>query len=214
MTDDDRHTSEPLEATDDSTIGVDVAAHEGSLYRILSSAVVPRPIAWVSTTSAEGVDNLAPYSFFTVASVDPPIVLFAPVDAPDGLKDTPRNVRETGEFVINLVTMELAEAMNETSATLPPEGSEFDHAGLERAPSVVVSPPRVADAQVALECTLHDLLDVGGSTLVLGEVRYVHLDGSVTTDGKLDVRNVDAVGRLAGSFYATTRDRFAMQRPP
>ncbi|MHC3438360.1 flavin reductase family protein [Natrialbaceae archaeon A-gly3] len=194
-------------------VQIDVDDHPRSLYRVLSSVVVPRPIAWVSTRDPEGVDNLAPYSFFTVASVDPPIVLFAPVDGPDGLKDTPRNVRETDEFVVNLVTEDLAEAMNETSATLPASESEFDHADLARAESAVVEPPRVAGARVALECTLHDLVDVGGSTLVLGEVRYVHLAEDVTTDGKVDIEKVDAVGRLAGSQYARTRERFSLERP-
>nr|WP_245800555.1 flavin reductase family protein [Natrinema saccharevitans] len=147
--------------TDDGTAGgddsaaleIDATDHDGSLYRILSSAVVPRPIAWVSTTDGDGVDNLAPYSFFTVASVDPPVLLFAPVDGADGFKDTPRNARDTGEFVVNLVTEDLAEAMNETSATLPAAESEFDHAGLERAASSAVDVPRVAGAKVAFECT-------------------------------------------------------------
>ncbi|ELZ14846.1 Flavin reductase like domain protein [Natrinema thermotolerans DSM 11552] len=208
--------------TDDGTAGtdgsdaleIDAADHDGSLYRILSSAVVPRPIAWVSTTSEDGVDNLAPYSFFTVASVDPPVLLFAPVDGADGLKDTPRNARDTGEFVVNLVTADLAEAMNETSATLSADESEFDHAGLERAASSAVDVPRVADAAVTFECSLHDLVDVGGSTLVLGEVRHVHLKESVTTDGKIDVDEIDALGRLAGSRYARTGDRFSLERPP
>ncbi|WP_202979383.1 flavin reductase family protein [Natrinema versiforme] len=192
---------------------IDVDEREGSLYRILSSAVVPRPIAWVSTKSEDGVDNLAPYSFFTVASVDPPVLLFAPVDGAEGLKDTPRNARDTGEFVVNLVTEDLAEAMNETSATLPAGESEFDHADLERADSTAVDPPRVAGAKVAFECTLRDLIDVGGSTLVLGEVRHVHLAESVTTDGKIDIDEIDAVGRLAGSLYARTDDRFSLERP-
>jgi flavin reductase (DIM6/NTAB) family NADH-FMN oxidoreductase RutF len=207
---DDRSTA----PTEGPGLDIDVDEHDGSLYRILSSAVVPRPIAWVSTRSEAGVDNLAPYSFFTVASVDPPIVLFAPVDGAEGLKDTPRNARDTGEFVVNIVTEDLAEAMNETSATLPAGESEFDHADLERAESVAVAPPRVADAPIAFECTLHDLVDVGGSTLVLGEVRHVHLDESVTTDGKIDVDDVEAVGRLAGSVYARTTDRFSLERPP
>ncbi|WP_226006262.1 flavin reductase family protein [Natrinema salinisoli] len=202
-------------SSDESTaLEIDADDHDGSLYRILSSAVVPRPIAWVSTRSEDGVDNLAPYSFFTVASVDPPIVLFAPVDGAEGLKDTPRNARDTGEFVVNLVTEDLAEAMNETSATLPPGESEFDHADLERADSAAVAPPRVAGAKAAFECTLHDLVDVGGSTLVLGEVRHVHLAESVTTDGKIDVTEVEAVGRLAGSLYTRTTDRFSLERPP
>ncbi|MFC6765590.1 flavin reductase family protein [Natrinema soli] len=209
MTDDESSAGHETEALE-----IDVEENDGSLYRILSSAVVPRPIAWVSTRSEDGVDNLAPYSFFTVASVEPPVLLFAPVDSAEGLKDTPRNARDTGEFVVNLVTEDLAAAMNETSATLPAGESEFDHADLERADSTAVDPPRVAGSNVAFECTLHDLVDVGGSTLVLGEVRHVHLEESVTTDGKIDVGEIDAVGRLAGSRYARTADRFSLERPP
>ena len=186
----------------------------GSMYRTMAGAVIPRPIAWVSTTGPNGVDNLAPFSFFNVVSVAPPVVMFAPVDAPDGLKDTARNVRETEEFVVNVVTMDLAEAMNETSATVPTEVSEFDHADLERADSVRVGPPRVADADVAFECELYDFVEIGSSSLVLGEIVYVHVDDEVTRDGKLDVNELDAVGRLSGSLYATTRDRFSMERPP
>ena len=205
--------SENPRASED-TLEIDVDEFDGSLYRILTSTVVPRPIAWVSTTSSDGVDNLAPYSFFTVASVEPPVVCFAPVDGPDGLKDTPRNVRETGEFVCNLVTMDLADPMNQTAGTLGPDESEFDRAGIERAPSSVVTPPRVADADVAMECTRRELLDVGGSTLVMGDVKYVRVAESVTTDGKIDVGEIDALGRLAGSQYASTQDRFSLERPP
>lgn len=187
-----------------------------SLYRTLAAAVVPRPIAWVSSRSAAGDDNLAPFSFFNVVSVEPPVVMFAPVDdGPDGeLKDTPANVRETGEFVVNVVTADLAEAMNATSATLPSGESEFDHAGLDREPARAVDPPRVADARVAFECTLYEFVDVGRSSMVLGEVRHVYVADEVTTDGKLDARKLDALGRLSGSRYATTRDRLSMERPP
>lgn len=187
------------------------------MYRTLAGAVVPRPIAWVSTTNPDGVDNLAPYSFFNVAAVDPPVVMFAPVDdadSPEGLKDTPRNVRETGEFVVNVVTESVAAAMNETAATLPAGESEFDRADVTRADSRRVAPQRVAESPVAFECSLSEMVDVGGSTMVLGEVEWVHLDDEVTTDGKLDVRKLDAVGRLSGSLYATTDDRFSMERPP
>ncbi|GKZ13981.1 flavin reductase [Haladaptatus sp. T7] len=186
----------------------------GSLYRTLAGAVVPRPIAWVSTRSPDGVDNLAPYSFFNVVSVAPPVVMFSPVDGEDGLKDTPTNVRETEEFVVNVVTEPLAEAMNETSATLPHGESEFDRAGLDRAESTAVDAPRVADSPVAFECSLYDMVDIGASTMVLGEVEWVHVDDDVTTDGKLDVNKIDAVGRLAGSLYARTDDRFSLERPP
>lgn len=183
-----------------------------SAYRLLAGSVVPRPIAWVSSRSPDGRDNLAPYSFFNVVAVDPPVVMFAPVGTDEDLKDTPRNVLDTEEFVINVVTMELAEAMNETSATV--EESEFEHADLERAESVRVTPPRVADAAVAFECELYDFVEIGGSSMVLGRVVYAHVDEEVTTDGKVDVTKLDAVGRLSGSYYASTRDRFSMERPP
>ncbi|MFC7007131.1 flavin reductase family protein [Halalkalicoccus salilacus] len=183
-----------------------------SAYRLLAGSVVPRPIAWVSSRSPEGRDNLAPYSFFNVVAVDPPVVMFAPVGTDEDLKDTPRNVLDTEEFVINVVTMELAEAMNETSATV--EESEFEHASLERAESVRVTPPRVADAAVAFECELYDFVEIGGSSMVLGRVVYAHVADEVTTEGKVDVTKLDAVGRLSGSYYASTHDRFSMERPP
>ncbi|MFB6123545.1 MAG: flavin reductase family protein [Haloferacaceae archaeon] len=186
-----------------------------SFYRTLSTAVIPRPIAWVSSRSADGVDNLAPFSFFNVVCVDPPMVGFAPSDRSDGsLKDTPRNVRETGEFVVNVVTMDLAEAMNATSGTFDRGESEFETTDIDAVDSTAVSPPRVAEAKIAFECELHDFLDLGASTLVVGEVVRAHVDDAVTSDGKLDVEKVDAVGRLAGGWYASTRERFEMERPP
>ena len=184
----------------------------GSPYRLLSTAVTPRPIGWISTTSPEGVDNLAPYSFFNVVAVDPPVVMFAPVGSSD-LKDTPRNVQETEQFVVNTVTHDLIEEMNATSATLPAGESEFDQVGIKRADSVVVEPPRVAAANVAMECELYDWTEVGGSVLVLGEVVHVHVDESVLTDGKVDSDKLETVGRLAGSQYASTVDRFSIERP-
>ncbi|CQR50094.1 MULTISPECIES: flavin reductase family protein [Haloferax] len=184
----------------------------GSPYRLLSGAVVPRPIAWVSTRG-DDADNLAPYSFFTVASVDPPVVVFAPVGRGPSLKDTPRNAVSRGEFVVNVVTRDVVEAMNETAATVPSGVDEFDHAGIEKAEAVRVDAPRVADAKVAFECSLYDSMEVGSSTLVLGEVVHAHVADEVLTDGKLDTTKLDAVGRLAGSEYATTDDRFDLVRP-
>ena len=195
---------------------IDPDALDGSLYRTLAGAVIPRPIAWVSSLSPEGVENLAPYSFFNVVSTSPPVVMFAPTDRsdrPEGLSDSARNAHETEEFVINVVTEPLAEAMNETSATLPPEESEFDHASLERAASEAVAPPRVAAAEVAFECELYESIDVGSNTMVLGQVVSVYLDDGVTTDGKLDVEKLDAIGRLSGSYYCRTDGRFRMERP-
>jgi len=184
----------------------------GSPYRLLSTAVTPRPIAWVSTTSPAGVDNLAPYSFFNVVAVDPPVVMFAPVGS-QNLKDTPRNVRETEQFVVNTVTRDVVEQMNATSATLPVGESEFDEFDIERADSVAVEPPRVAAANVAMECERREWIEVGGSVLILGEVVHVHVEESVLMDGKIDIDNLDTVGRLAGSQYASTAERFLIDRP-
>ncbi|TQQ79992.1 flavin reductase family protein [Halonotius terrestris] len=184
----------------------------GSAYRLLSTAITPRPIGWISTTSTEGIDNLAPYSFCNVVAIEPPVVMFAPVGS-DDLKNTPQNVADTEEFVLNTVTHDLVESMNATSATLPATESEFDHVDIDRAESVVIDPPRVAAARVALECELYDWIEVGGSVLILGEVVHAHVDERVLTDDKIDIADLDTVGRLAGSYYASTRDRFSLDRP-
>ncbi|MFT4946127.1 MAG: flavin reductase (DIM6/NTAB) family NADH-FMN oxidoreductase RutF [Natronomonas sp.] len=197
---------------------IDPETHERSMYRTLTSTVIPRPIGWVSTTTPDGTDNIAPYSFFNVASPDPPIVMFSSGDRPDrpeDLTDSARNATETEEFVVNVVTGRFASAMNDTSATLEPGESEFDHAELDRAESTVVAPPRVAGVDAAIECELHDVKRVGSNTLIFGRVVYVHLnDKIVTEEGKVDVHEVDAIGRLTGSYYATTDERFRMERPP
>lgn len=205
----------------------------GSPYRLLSSAVVPRPIAWVSSRSPDGHDNLAPYSFFNVVAVDPPVLMFSPVGrATTGdLKDTATNIlgpdgvdedvdREApggdggaGEFVVHIVTDDLAEAMNATSATLDHGESEFAHAGVTAVDAEVVDAARVAEAKVAFECTLYDAIGVGGSTMILGEVVHAHVDDDLLTDGKMDVERLDAVGRLAGGWYCSTDDRYEMERP-
>lgn len=184
----------------------------GSPYRLLSTAVTPRPIGWISTTSEAGVDNLAPYSFFNAVATDPPVVMFAPVGTPE-LKDTPRNVRSSEQFVVNIVTRELLEAMNATSATLPADESEFDHAVIERADSVIVDPPRVSAAKAAFECELYDWLEIGRSVLILGEVVHAHVDDSLLTDGNIDIEKIQTVGRLAGNQYATTDSRLSVERP-
>jgi flavin reductase (DIM6/NTAB) family NADH-FMN oxidoreductase RutF len=185
----------------------------GGGYRLLSAAVVPRPIAWVSSRGDDGVDNLAPYSFFTVATHDPPTVVVSTTGTGDELKDTPRNAVETGEFAVNVVTEDLAEVMNETSATLEGSEDEFVAAGLTKTAGERVDTPLVADAPVSMECELVDTVEVGGNTLLLGEVVYAHVDDDVLEDGKIDVRRLDALGRLAGSYYATTDERFSLERP-
>lgn len=149
----------------------------GIFYKFLTAVVVPRPIAWVSSTSAAGVDNLAPHSFFTVASVNPPIVQFTSV----GRKDSVRNIEATGEFVVNFTPEHLFDAVNATGTNFPPDVSEFDAVGLTREPSGTVRPPRVLESPVALECRLHLSQDMGDCTLVFGEVLH-----AVVSDEMLD----------------------------
>ena len=149
-----------------------------NFYRLLTSVVVPRPIAWVSSVSADGTDNLAPHSFFTVASVNPPVVCFTSV----GEKDSLRNIRETGEFVISLASEDLFEAVNATGTNFPPGTSEFDAAGIAREPSTTVRPPRVAGSPVALECRLHEILPVGDCFVVFGAVTLAAVAAQVLDD--------------------------------
>jgi flavin reductase (DIM6/NTAB) family NADH-FMN oxidoreductase RutF len=185
----------------------------GSPYRLLSAAVVPRPIAWVSSRGPRG-QNLAPFSFFNVAAIDPPIVMVAPVGVGEDRKDTPENVLATEAFVVNVVTGDLVEAMNETAATLAPGESEFERAGVTAVEATAVDAPRVDEAHVSFECTLSESMELGGSTLLFGEVVHAHVDDDLLVDGKLDVTKLDAVGRLAGGYYTSTRDRYHLERPP
>jgi flavin reductase (DIM6/NTAB) family NADH-FMN oxidoreductase RutF len=195
------------------------------LYSIVLNSVAPRPIAWVSTISASGDLNLAPFSFFNAVCVDPPLLAFAPglrqpKHAKGGhgeAKDTLRNVRETREFVVNIVTYELAEAMNLTSGEYDASVDEFDLAKLTPQPSNIVRPPRVAESPVSFECRLHQILDFSSrptsSSLVIGQVVSIHISESHLKDGKLDRNSLDLVGRMGGLQYTRTTQRFEMVRP-
>lgn len=192
-----------------------------SVYKILIGSVVPRPIGWISTVDAAGVANLAPFSFFNAVSSRPPMVLFCPtVRATDrSPKDTLRNLRLTGEFVVNIVTESLAEAMNLTSTEFPPEVDEFEAAGLTAAPSAVVAPPRVAESPIHFECRVHQIVEVGaepgGGSVVLGRIVHLHVDASVLVgDDKIDLRALRPIGRLAGGAYCRVTEIFEMPRPP
>ena len=173
-------------------IDVDPEAPHPTFYRFLTSVVVPRPIAWVSTRSADGVDNLAPHSFFTVACVQPPILQFTSV----GRKDSLRNAEATGEFVVNLAPEPLFEQINATGTDFPPEISEFDAVGLTREASVKVAPPRVAESPVALECRLHSTVELGDSTVVFGQVVHASVDDSVLVDGHPAMELLRPLSRL------------------
>lgn len=193
------------------------------IYKLLVGSVVPRPIAFVSSVDAQGVRNLAPFSFFTVASANPPIVCFCPMvrganDA--GLptsKDTLRNIIATREFVLNIVSEEFAAQMNACAAELPPEVDEFKISGLTPLASDLIKPPRVAESHVQMECRLQQIVHVSpeplGGSLVLGEVLRFHVRGSLLDNFRIDPDKLHAIGRMAGSTYARTTDRFEMVRP-
>jgi len=198
-------------------------------YHVLVSAVAPRPIAWVSSVSSAGQPNLAPFSFFNAVCAHPPLLAFAtamrsakkfPTASADtaGLpKDTLRNIRETEEFVISVVTYELAEAMNLTSGDYDATVSEFEVAKVTSAPSKIVKPLRVAESPVSFECKLHQILDFNpgpdGGSLVIGEIVSIHIDERHMKDGRLDRNSLDLIGRMGGLQYARTTERFELSRP-
>lgn len=194
----------------------DVSAQD--IYKLMIGAIQPRPIAWVCTRNRRGQLNLAPFSFFTLASVNPPVIAFSPLLKADGReKDTVRNLRENPEFTLNIVSHALVGPMNQTSAALPYGDSEIVHAGLNTAPSKVIDTPRIREALVHFECGVRELHSFGdqplAGRLVLGDVRHVHVDDALYDLGRIRSDRLDAVGRLAGDVYATTRDTFEIERP-
>jgi flavin reductase (DIM6/NTAB) family NADH-FMN oxidoreductase RutF len=168
-------------------------------YRLMNEVVVPRPIAWVSSTSATGVDNLAPHSFFTVASVTPPVIAFTSV----GPKDTVRNIRDTGEFVVNVTPEPLFEQINATATDFPPDVSEFDAVGVAREPSLRVRPPRVAASPVAIECRLHAIVPVGDCFLILGEVVHVAVATAMLDGDHVIATRLRPLARLGRNEWST-----------
>lgn len=186
-------------------------------YKLLTGLVVPRPIGWIGSVSADGVHNLAPYSFFNAVSGNPPMVLFSAGQGDGVRKDTADNVRSTGEFTVNIVTTETVEAMNATSASLPAEVDEFEAAGLTPLDSLHIAPKRVAEARAHLECRLaHDMhigSDNGGNWLFVGEVVAFHVDADLLDGTRVDQAALGAIGRHAGNWYSTTDNLFEIIRP-
>ena len=190
----------------------------GVLYRLLSGSVCPRPIAWVATQDKRGNANLAPFSFFNVASIDPPVLAFSPLlDGSAQPKDTLRNLNEVEECVVHVGTEGLSEALNTTSASLPRGEDEFVLAGLEKAAMPGVSVPRIAAAPVAFGCKLVDVIRFGdrplAGSLVLVQVVAIHADNSVWDGRHVNMEILQPIGRLAGSDYVRITDRFALERP-
>lgn len=189
------------------------------VYKLMIGMIVPRPIAFVSTTDLEGVKNLAPFSYFTACGSNPPVVCFSTAvrSGPHPYKDTLANIRATGEFVVNIVSEEIADQMNLTAAEVSPEVDEFALSGLTPIASDLVRPPRVAESKVQMECRLHQIVVVsdkpGGGILVLGEVLRFHILDSLLDGYKIDPDKLKAIGRMGGPAYVRTHDRFDMQRP-
>lgn len=195
-----------------------------AVYKLLIGCIVPRPIAWVSTLSADGVPNLAPFSFFMGVCDNPPTLAFSvgprggeTKAGVTGRKDTLQNVEATGDFVVNVVDDTLAEQMNLTSGDYPPEVDEFALVGLTATPSIKVRAPRILEAPISMECRVAQILRVGRGphSLVLGEILYFHLRDDLynRATGRIDMQCLKPVGRLAGHMYTHVHDLFEMKRP-
>jgi len=189
-------------------------------YRLLIHCVAPRPIAFVSTLSAKGEANLAPFSFFMGGGANPPSVAFSPsTEAPGKLKDTLINIKETGEYTINVVSHGIVNKMNQTSFSYPHGVSEWEKSGLTQAAPVKVRPAHVAESLMAMECKLYQIVqhgdDVGSANYVIGEVVYFHIAKSIMPDGRIDPTKVDYVARMGGNWYtrATSAAMFELRRP-
>ncbi|MBF6608010.1 MAG: flavin reductase family protein [Flavobacterium sp.] len=189
-----------------------------AIYKLLTGTIIPRPIGWISSISGDGINNLAPFSFFNAVGEDPPHVMFSTVRTGDKNKDTLNNVLETKEFVVNLVTEEIVEKMNMTSEAAAPEIDEFQLAGLTPVPSVKIKPMRVQESAVNLECQLvhhYSLEDHknGGATILIGRIVLFHVNPDIMLDGyKINLEKYKPVARLAGSNYATLGDIFSIKR--
>ncbi|HEY5704917.1 MAG TPA: flavin reductase family protein [Terrimicrobiaceae bacterium] len=191
--------------------------HAARSYALLTSLVVPRPIAWVTTVTPEGVINAAPFSFFNALGARPPIVGICPGDRDDGTpKDTARNIRLTHEFVVNLVDESVAEPMNRTAASVPYGTNELEAAGLSARASSVVRPPCIAESPASLECKEWGTLQIGDNRLIIGLVIRLHVRDELIDPETLRIRSelLHPIGRMASPhWYCRTDDRFEMIRP-
>jgi len=189
-----------------------------NIYKVMVGAIVPRPIAFVSTVSPEGIYNLAPFSFFTAASVNPPIVCFCPLRNGQGRpKDTLNNIERMGDFVVNIVSEEFVEQMNMTSAEFGPEVDEFHVSGLTPVSSDLVKAPRVKESHVSMECRLFRIFEISdkpsGGSIVTGEIVRLHVDDACIEYYRIVQEKLKAIGRMAGATYVRTADRFDLARP-
>jgi len=218
--------------TDNAIFSIDPADYEArQVYKLMTGIIVPRPVALVSTIDGNGTANLAPFSFFTGVGSNPPTVLFCPVVRskatasinglpdmrPDLRKDTLRNVEETGEFVVNIVSEAISDAANATAAEVAPDVDEFVLSGLTPVPSDLVRPARVAESPAQMECKVRQVIytshEPGAGVVVLGEVVRFHVRASLVDNFRVDPTGLDAVGRMAGNTWVRTQDRIELVRP-
>jgi flavin reductase (DIM6/NTAB) family NADH-FMN oxidoreductase RutF len=189
-----------------------------SIYKILTGTIIPRPIGWISSISEDGILNLAPFSYFNAVGDDPPHVMFSASRANNAIKDTLKNVLETKQFVVNMVTEDLVEQMNMTAHPIPSHESEFELAGLTPEPSSKVKPPRIKESPIAMECELvhHYTLEdnkFGGSTIIIGRVVFFHIDETIMMDDfKINLDTYKPVARLAGAHYSKLGELFSIKR--
>lgn len=198
---------------------VDLSSISSSaIYHWMVGLITPRPIAWVSTRSADGVDNLAPFSFFNGVGANPPCLMFCPANGPDGgPKDTLANVRSTGVFAVNLVTEQVVEAMNISAGNFRPEEDEFEFASVQKVECDEIPVARVEAAVAAFSCELLQAIQMGtgpgGANLVVGKIVGLHVADSVLRGDRLNPEALSTVGRLGGASYCRTTDRFELPRP-
>ena len=188
----------------------------GDIYKLLSGLIVPRPIGWIGTCRPDGTNNLAPYSFFNMVSSRPPAVMFSAGRRSGELKDSAAYAEDTGEFSVNIVSEEVAEAMNATAYSFPPGTDEFEECGLTVWYGEATAAPMVAEAPANFECRVMHAFDLGGETgsrMIFGEVVAVHVREDLLDGTRIDHEALRAVGRLAGNAYSSTRDRFELTRP-
>lgn len=195
---------------------IDLASQEK--YRLLSGGITPRPIAWISTRSADHIDNLAPYSFFTVASCNPPVLLYTQVTPRSGIdKDTLQNLIDTGECVVNIVNTDLLEKMNMTSASIPMDESEFDFAEVDSCASQTVKPLSVKASPIRYECTLREVISVSdlptGGTVILLDVKCIYVRDDLYSNDNINQQLVDSVGKMGGDVFSLTSHNVTFNRP-
>ena len=186
-------------------------------YKLTTGLVVPRPIGWIGTLSVDGVSNLAPYSFFQAVATNPPVLMFSTGVNDEKIKDSLANVRATGCFTANLVDFDLGPAMNASAAEVDPSMSEFILAGLTPKLFGTVEAPGVAEAKAVMECRVVNEIEFGSGSprhvVTFGEVVAIHVIDDILDGTRIDAEKLDAVGRLAGNSYSTTRGLFSMARP-